>query len=1467
QWVFQQLAEARKAFPVARNWWLGIRYQDGGYVWTDGTPVNNAILPWQDGLPSNTSGPCVAVKDGQVVNTGCFDWYNLLCSRPKSVPLLCDVDNGWTFVNGSCFKGATLASLHTFTEHAELWDTARRLASDLWVGLSTKQVSGQVELVWSDGSALDPGQTYWADDNGQPGDLAHTANSCMYIDGTGPRRLKAWYLTRCDAQKGYVCQKPQGVCEDGWLPHQTNCFKLFHSKASWSYAHYTCFTIGGDLIKLAAPSDQQFLQRYIPEIQSAGFDSVWIGLSDNRDDYGPLKWVDGMEVGNVSTHWAQNPPPNNTVGNWDCGYIDSSDPEGRWQMTSDCTQNRGFLCSIPVNQRVKPLPMTTPSTQCEPGWYQYKDNCYYFSDADKNWADSRQACTHSLGLVTGADYWIGLSDQQHEGTWVWVDQTPLQGYLHWAAGEPNAMGDEDCVAIFGTRGTDLNGRWNDYDCGRGFHFIFVWSAKCGAFWEERPNSDYCYQFHDDVKTFQDARAVCQSYNGSLVSIVNNAEQSYLAGRARSMSDSVVWIGATDSSTEGGWSWTDGAPFAYINWNPGEPNDMHNNEDCAAMSTQRSRWNDFHCDLQMGFICKKLADTYTTRPVTTTSPLPCGDLASIADQQENDFIVSMLPRIICSNKHGDDDECATWAEQGECDQNPLWMGHNCRHACDRCHEPCIDIHNHQQCHAWSQLGECGKNPAWMLSNCALSCQVCDGGSDAGWWTGLNDRTILGWFTWSDDTPVTFTNWRTQSPRSMNRHACGTVDKSTGSWVDLPCTEEHGYVCKKPMTVSAVTSMSPFSVGCPVFADTSPMTWEDAEGFCSRQHGHLATLNTLQIQFFVAAELVYKKNSTHYWIGLTDHAAPGTYTWSSGLSLDYTAWSSNHTGNELDTCVGMRTERPVGLWENVNCTQKHPFKFSGASIKRNWADARDFCRGYGADLPSIHNSSVNDFFRDTLLRSTSYQDLFWIGLTDADKESTYLWSDGTPFDYASWYVGEPNNAGGNEDCTEYSRTTNHWNDNSCWITNNFVCSIQRGMPLITTASPPTTTPIPKCDGTDWLSKDGYCYYVSPAFGTDSKKTWFEARRFCQQNGADLASITTESTNSFLVTYLTKRSAVNTPYWIGLNKLGGGQYRWTDGAAFVYVNWGESEPNNAYGGQACVNLYSMAGKWNDDNCMDEFHFICKRVNATAEPYVPVPTPTIPGGCPPEFSGVGNRCYYVGGLNGSDAMNWTEGRDACRQMQAARPVEIAAVTSPQEQAFLMTLLENATDDVYIGLNDQHVNQQFVWQSNEEVTFTNWASGQPSETWRHYGSSKEDCVMVQVDEKNFGKWNDVNCGDLHGYVCQTLRDVSYPKETPVICEGKSDYHHYRDSCYGTYKMAKNWTDAQSTCLLDGGQLLSVRDVHELAEVTTLVPSDVTDAVWTGLSFDSVMIMAGESVVVVVLLKKSEEQRCEVHTHSLLLFC
>lgn len=36
-----------------------------------------------------------------------------------------------------------------------------------------------------------------------------------------------------------------------------------------------------------------------------------------------------------------------------------------------------------------------------------------------------------------------------------------------------------------------------------------------------------------------------------------------------MASTSAWTGATDTATEGGWSWSDGTPFTYINWNAGD----------------------------------------------------------------------------------------------------------------------------------------------------------------------------------------------------------------------------------------------------------------------------------------------------------------------------------------------------------------------------------------------------------------------------------------------------------------------------------------------------------------------------------------------------------------------------------------------------------------------------------------------------------------------------------------------------------------------------------------------------------------------------------------------------------------------------------------------------------------------------------------------------------------------------------
>ncbi|XP_070295760.1 CD209 antigen-like protein C isoform X5 [Salvelinus sp. IW2-2015] len=123
-------------------------------------------------------------------------------------------------------------------------------------------------------------------------------------------------------------------------------------------------------------------------------------------------------------------------------------------------------------------------TNC--GWQKFESRWYFLSTETKTWNKSREDC-----LERGADLviinsdkkqeflfklkkrvWIGLTDSVTEGTWRWVDGTPLTTPRYWNDNQPDSgdpSGEEDCVEIH--KDWISLKAWNDMPCDKKLNWI------------------------------------------------------------------------------------------------------------------------------------------------------------------------------------------------------------------------------------------------------------------------------------------------------------------------------------------------------------------------------------------------------------------------------------------------------------------------------------------------------------------------------------------------------------------------------------------------------------------------------------------------------------------------------------------------------------------------------------------------------------------------------------------------------------------------------------------------------------------------------------------------------------------------------------------------------------------------------------------------------------------------------------
>ncbi|CAK6949579.1 lactose-binding lectin l-2-like [Scomber scombrus] len=111
----------------------------------------------------------------------------------------------------------------------------------------------------------------------------------------------------------------------------------------------------------------------------------------------------------------------------------------------------------------------------------------------------------------------------------------------------------------------------------------------------------------------------------------------------------------------------------------------------------------------------------------------------------------------------------------------------------------------------------------------------------------------------------------------------------------------------------------------------------------------------------------------------------------------------------------------------------------STLMNWADAELYCVSEKANLVSIHSQEEQNFVKSLINNFDHAEGRTWIGLSDKQKEETWMWSDGCAVDFVFWYSGEPNNIGGNENCVHNNHEEDEkWNDVECTFTYPSVCA---------------------------------------------------------------------------------------------------------------------------------------------------------------------------------------------------------------------------------------------------------------------------------------------------------------------------------------------------------------------------------------------------------------------------------------------
>ncbi|XP_070700688.1 macrophage mannose receptor 1-like [Pempheris klunzingeri] len=562
-----------------------------------------------------------------------------------------------------------LVTINSEAEAVFLWKQIYRSYRNFWIGLT---VDLDKTFGWMDGSPV----VFQRWDENQP-DFLNNDENCVVMTtsmgfwhdyGCGYEHHSICKRSGSPPVNTTVAPTvpPKGGCPPNWEKFDLKCYNFINNqKETWEGARTQCRAMGGNLASILSREVQVFLAAKMVEAPTT---NLWIGLHNVKG--GPFYWTDGrpMRYANWGTehyhdsprmiddhwgdpyshrlhymHYEMDYDVITTRQKKECAVMTTNVKSGigKW-IKKSCNDTNGYVCLQKLDPSLPDSPEPTLTSYVKISNDSIKTVPQLMTwDAAKKHCDSDGAKMASLRnewsvlyielLALKAPLWIGMNKMETGGYFRYIDGWHIT-ITNWGRREPSS--DRSCVFV------DVDGKWKTSECNQNMTSVCMKSTEVPptesndfpGFCPDDPEEDraqfrgqrnswlpfqrHCYLFVKQKIEWPDASANCARHGGSLASIEDPSEQSFITTNINVYKDSLnsFWIGLYKTH-KGIWLWLDKTPVDYSNWGEYQPDDSS----YGVIRSSDGKWRTGNRWYDRGYICK-VTKVLRQAPPTTASSL-------------------------------------------------------------------------------------------------------------------------------------------------------------------------------------------------------------------------------------------------------------------------------------------------------------------------------------------------------------------------------------------------------------------------------------------------------------------------------------------------------------------------------------------------------------------------------------------------------------------------------------------------------------------------------------------------------------------------------------------------------------------------------------------------------------------------------------------------------------------------------